>query len=358
MTEVASMRIVAPLAYSIRYIPRKGSKEKNMSVVELMEWDIPEASMSDTTAGISARVPIRRIDRGLNWIIHTWRLFDGDLIREAGRRPGGFTAIEAQHLPRFVDGTVRSNFTFQFLSAMGLDNSTEHYNAAVDLMTGKTTVEQERRSISAPEKILGDDRDAAIEFTQRILSRFVLIDGRLWKRTPEPLLKLTIENLEMRSDIDYNERDECQFPDPRATPSWVLYLPFCDQSRIAEIEGSKQLPPCHHVAVDNISAEAPVTRDGNLWHASRAANYLIAQTAERLGNEDRQAVESWMALRELVNAKDATAGELLEAINVLRGSLSDSCSDADAGVAELLTFVEEYPVQQTAKVSQPRSFGV
>ncbi len=346
------MRIVAPLAYSIRYIPRRNASEKTMSFVELTEWDIPEVSMADTVHGITARIPIIKMDRSVAWTTLKWRLLDGQLVREAGRRQGGFTDIQEKHLPRLVNGTIRSNFVFQFLSAMGLDNSTPHYNAAADLLSGRTTVEQMRRQLPAAQKIVSHDRQAALEFTQRILSRFVLIDGCLWKRTREPLLKLSIANLEMRSEIDFNERDEELLPDTRTEASWVRYLPFCEHSRIAEIEQGKHLPPSHHVAVDYISPDAPVTRDGNLWHASRAASYLLAATAAELGDEDRQTMASWMDLRDVANGEETTTDDLLKAIDDLRASLSKRHRTADATVDELLTLVNRHSVPTVTHVGQ------
>lgn len=54
---------------------------------------------------------------------------------------------------------------------------------------------------------------------------------------------------------------------------------------------SKHLPPSNHVAVDHISAEAPVTRDGNLWHASWATDFLLAQNSAT--RADRQSKTGW-----------------------------------------------------------------
>jgi hypothetical protein len=160
----------------------------------------------------------------------------------------------------------------------------------------------------------------------------------------------------MRSEIVYNEDDERRFENPQSEQQWCMHLPFCDQGRIAEIERKKQLPPVPQVTVESISDDAPVTREPNLWHARRAAKYLLVNTESGIGSEERQTLENWMELRDLSRDNDASTAELTEAINVLKRSLSDSYREVQTETDWLLRFTEpsEQPQTQVGGVSLRR----
>ena len=340
------MRIVAPLAYSLRYIPKNGSKERVEAFVELVDWEIPEFLIEEANLAIEARIPIVRNDGSVKWIPRRWRLLEGGLIRSMSSFSGN--EMRAEHLPhRKKDGRIRSNFNFEFLEALGLKNSTEHYNLAQDAIMGRDSFERQRRKMPPPENIISSDREEALELTQRILGRLVIIDGFVWKRTREPLIKLSISNLEMRSEIDFCEDDETRYPPPPRDPSWSMHLPFCDQGRIAEIEGDKQLPSVPQVAIDSISDDAPITRDVNLWHARRAAGYLLSNAESGIGNEERQTLENWMELRDLSRDNDASTAELTGAINALKQSLSNAYREVQTETDWLLRFTDPGEQPQT-----------
>lgn len=348
------MRIVAPLAYSIRYIPRNGSKERVEAFVELIDWDIKEVSNEETTPAIEARIPIIRNDGGVKWIPRRWRLLDGDLIRFMSSFSG--SAMLAKNLPHWKDGRIRSNFNFEFLGVLGLNDSHEHFHLAQAAIGGWDIFERQRRKLPPPEKIISSDREVALTFTQRILGRLVIIDGFVWKRTPEPSIRISISNLEMRSEIDFNEGDEVRFAPPPREPGWSMQLPFLDHPRIAEIERKKQLPPVPQVTVDEISDDAPVTRDVSLWHARRTAEYLLANTQSGIGSEERQTLENWMELRDLSRDNDASTAELTEAINALKRSLSNGYREVQTEADCLLRYTEpsEQPQTQVGGVSLRR----
>lgn len=332
------MRIVAPLAYSIRYIPRNGSKERVEVFVELIDWDIPEVSNEETTPAIEARIPIVRNDGGVKWVPKRWRLLDGELIRFVSSFSGN--EMVAENLPHWKDGRIRSNFNFEFLGLLGLNDSHEHHNLAQDAIMGRDSFERQRRKLPPPESIISSDREEALAITQRILGRLVIIDGFVWKRTREPSIRISIANLEMRSEIDYDEGDEVRFATPPSELGWSMRLPFLDQGRITEIEREKQLPPVPQVTVDEISDDAPVTRGVSLWHARRTAEFLLANTESGIGSEGRQTLENWLNLRDLSRDEDTTADELAEAVTALRLSLSEGYREIGIEADQLLRFAQ------------------
>ncbi|MCV9963525.1 hypothetical protein OIU34_16605 [Pararhizobium sp. BT-229] len=317
----------------------------------MIDWEIPEFSIEEANPAIEARIPIVRNDGGVKWIPRRWRLLEGGLIRFMSSYSGN--EMWAENLPHRVNGTIKANFNFEFLGVLGLNDSPEHYNLAQDAIMGRASFEQQRRKLPPPENIISSDREEALALTQRILGRLVIIDGFVWKRTLEPLIRLSISNLEIRSEIDFSEDDEKRFPPPPRDPSWSMHLPFCDQGRIAEVERDKQLPPVPQVTIDSISDDAPVTRDATLWHARRAAQYLLANTESDIGSEDRLSLENWMDLRDLTYDKDASTIELTEAIKALQLSLSDRYREVRTETDWLLSFVgprEEMPIPEGGSV--------
>jgi hypothetical protein len=333
------MRIVAPLAYSVRYIPKNGSKERTEAFVDLIEWNIPEVSNEDAPLAIEARTPIASRHGTMQWAIKRWKLFEGGLIRTMSNSYGNVMA--AENLPQWKNGRIRSNFNFEFLGALGLNYSQEHYNLAQDAIMGRESFERQSRKLPQPDRIISSDREEALAVTQRILRRFVIIDGLVWKKTREPLIRVSISNIElMMSEIDYGEWDEVRFATPPSEIAWSMNLPLLDHGRIAEIELDRRLHAMPQVAVDEISEDAPITRDVSLWHARRAAENLLAKTEHGIGSEKRQTVENWVALRELSRDEDATSVLLTDAVIALKLSLSNRYKEVRIETDWLLKFTE------------------
>lgn len=293
--------------------------------LELMEWDVPEVSMSDTSEGIWIRTPIVRINGNIAWTAQQWRMLDGKLIREAGRTPGGVSHIHADHLPRYENGRIRSNFIFQFLNdVLHLPNGHEHYNLAHRTMVDMAEPEA-RRNVAVPpaREMIGNDRDKELAIVERILRRLVLVDGVLWKRTREPLLKVSNTYLQLDCIIDYNEDDERRGDVERPHPGEFM-LPLVAWHRVGLLEQLKGLPPHIHGAVDSVSPEASVTRDTDKWLAKRAAEFLLKSTADCLGDRTADAVRLWIDLRDLVAEGETTdLADMLEAIQGVRIAMAD-----------------------------------
>ncbi|MBY3151188.1 hypothetical protein HFO56_02040 [Rhizobium laguerreae] len=293
--------------------------------VELLEWDIPEISMSDTSDGIKARRPIFLRSGQISWAVQEWRMLDGSLIREAGRRHSGVSHIHADHLPRYENGRIKSNYIFQLLNdVLNLFDSHEQYNLAHKIMIEMAEPGARLRvELPAAREIVSNDRAEALAITERILSRLVLVDGVLWKRTSEPLLKVSNKYLQLDCTINYNEGDENRSAAEELRPGEFM-LPLVDWQRVAFLEQRKGLPPLAHGVVDSVAADAPVTRDTDLWLAQRAATYLVDKTAACIGDRTAEAVRLWVDLRDMASAGAAvTPSELLESIEFLRNSTLD-----------------------------------
>ncbi|MCS4089578.1 hypothetical protein [Rhizobium sp. BK176] len=319
------MRIVVPLTYTVRYVPRRGTGVRSAPFLELMEWDVPEISMADTSDGIWIRTPIVRANGTIAWAAQQWRIFEGELIREAGRRPGGVSHIHADHLPHYENGRIRSNFIFQFLNeVLHLRNSHEHYNLAHRTMVDMATPGA-RLDVALPpaREVVGDDRESNLAVVERILGRLVLVDSVLWKRTLEPLLKVSNSYLQLDCTIDYNDDDEKRSVVEPLRPG-EFTIPLVDWQRVATIEQRKGLPSHVHGVVDSVSPESPVTRDTDLWLAKRAAEFLLESTAGLLGERMAEEVRLWIDLRDLVAEGDGAAlRDLLDGIESLRSAMSD-----------------------------------
>lgn len=319
------MRIVVPLTYSVRYVPRRGTGVRSAPFLELIEWDVPEVSMADTSEGIWIRTPVVRTNGDITWTAQQWRVLDGGLIREAGGRQHWVSHILADHLPRNENGRIRSNFIFQFLNdVLHLPNGHEHYNLAHWTMVDMAEPGARLNVVLPPAtEVVGNDRDESLAVVERILSRLVLVDGVLWKRTREPLLKVSSSYLQLDCTIDYNEDDEKRGGVEGPRPGEFV-LPLVAWHRVGSIELRKGLPPRVHGAVDSVSPDAPVTRDTDLWLATRAAEYLLRETAGRLGDSANEAVRLWVDLRDMVEDGDRTAAaELLEGIHELKIAMID-----------------------------------
>jgi hypothetical protein len=341
------MRIIAPLAYHIRYIPRRGSNIRLAPFVELIEWDVPEISMSDTADGISLRTPLVRLNGIPSWIAQEWRLLNGELLREAGRINGSISNIQAQHLPHVENDRLKSNFIFQFLNLLKLHqaNELDHlhsfndlYNLAQELMTSGLPVDQIRSRLPPAREVVSDNREKALEITERILSRLVLVDGILWKKTKEPLMRVTISNLELNCTIDFNEEDENR--QSVRSKGHEFLLPLCDWARVAQIEQRLGLPQHTYGVVDRVAPLAPVARDAKLWHSRKVASRLIELVSEILGDQAPEAVQAWIHLRELVVQETATAPELLGGVEVLLGNLGGDVDDIRNETETLLDIAE------------------
>ncbi|MBY3433382.1 hypothetical protein HFN89_04300 [Rhizobium laguerreae] len=319
------MRIVVPLTYTVHFVPRRGTGVRNAPFVELLEWDVPEVSMSDTSDGIKARTPIFLRSGQISWAVQEWRMLDGSLIREAGRRHGGVSHIHADHLPRYENGRIKSNYIFQLLNdVLNLFDSHEQYNLAHKIMIEMAEPGARLRvELPAAREFVSNDRAEALAITERILSRLVLVDGVLWKRTGEPLLKVSNKYLQLDCAINYNERDENRSVAAELRPGEFM-LPLVDWQRVAFLEQRKGLPPLVHGVVESVAADAPVTRDTDLWLAQRAANYLLGKTAACIGDRTAETVRLWVDLRDMAaDGAAATLPELLEGIEGLRNSMSD-----------------------------------
>jgi hypothetical protein len=316
------MRIVVPLTYWIDYVPRRGTGVRRAPFLELLEWEVPEISMSDTSEGIWIRTPILRRDGGISWNAQQWRMLDGGLIREAGRRHGGFSHIQADHLPRYENGRIRSNFIFQLLNdVLNLFDTHEQYNLAHKTMV-EMALPGAKLNIPMPaaREIVSNDRPQALAITERILGRLLLVDGVLWKRTREPLLRVSNTYLQFDCMIDYNEDDEKRSCVGELR-SGEFTLPLVDWQRVARLEQRKGLPPHVHGAVDSVSEDAPVTRDAERWLARRAAEFLLERTANSLGECEADAIQKWVHLRDLLS-EEGVAADFIAGIEVLSDAMS------------------------------------
>lgn len=315
------MRVVVPVTFEATFVPKNGKRPRTGYFVDHLDWEIPAIDGLFTKSVIFAWTPVT--SPRTPWVAHEWRVHEGGMIRALRSATG--IPVQEENLPRW-DGPerIKSNFVFEFMGVLGVDRNAEHNHLAHSAIADPSVFGRFREIPG--DRIIACDRDEALAKTVNTLSKLVMVDGMLWRKTFEPHIRLTVSNLSLISEIVPDDGDEGRFPKAaRQFPEWEMTLPFHDHAMIAAIETARGLPASRHVQVDFIADDAPVTTDTRQWHARSIASRLLEKTSSGIGAESGQAISEWTTLRGLIEAGETSSDAMVAAIDGLLASLSPAC---------------------------------
>lgn len=185
------MHVRAPFAYSVDYFKNEGRKLVQRTLVDYVEGEVPEISLSESL------VAIRWRQRGR---IGDWtspvevRTYQGRFYAK-----GGYDTFD--RLPTDVDAAVLSHPDADTRTAALFSGESfgRFLSAVQDHLKGKN---QKRPSPKDIETDLGDDLAERRADAENRLARLVTIDGKVWREIDEPTLAVRAdEGIQFESQI-------------------------------------------------------------------------------------------------------------------------------------------------------------
>jgi hypothetical protein len=324
------MKIVVPLAYTVRGIPKNGRVERDLHVVELIDWELREADETEAPIGVIAVVKnghptLRERDQ---LVI---RRFEGGFLRHASEAEYNWAnPLRRQELPVWRDGRIHSNYIVGFLALLPMESYGALFLAAKGLMTNGNS---EKSNVDPAEKmreILYSDRDEALERTAKSMENLVLVGDVLWQKA-EPRWKLKEASGYVHAFVGYRHFGE----EPHHR-----FLPLGDYDML---EAAADALGGHLVSEGTIPfvAEGIVIDKGPEMSIRRIADFLIEDLAASLGDFPADLADAWLALRDCLDADDECGSDELAAVtDALLSGLAARDWETPSRVRDELSFAE------------------
>ena len=343
------MKIVAPVAYTIRGIPKTArTRVADHHVADIVEWEVPEVSSDETSLAIELRTGTAETIWEPTWDRTELRHFRDALIFS----PGKMSPLKGWELPHFVGGKVQSNYIVGFVGLFDFKPYGQFVNVAVHAVDN-----------AAPSSIgmSAEDRFSLIETSTKavataeveaVLESLVLVDGILWRKVTDPKLCVCVYEDHARAYVDPGELP----PRERDSKGNRVYeFPLTEAERLQDIAAALGKPLWQTVLIDSISDQWKFPVDPTEKTVLRAVRETLAETASQLGGMPREDVLAWMEVRDMLRDADSTStATLREACSAIRELPSVVVGPESSALFRLLETV--YP--KTREPGTSRSVSV
>ncbi|MBY3433381.1 hypothetical protein HFN89_04295 [Rhizobium laguerreae] len=320
------MRVVFPVPYLDRLEPR--SEDLCIRLDDVVECEVPEATIADARIVVSARSSRIGEDNGVYWRRNDLRYHGGKLLRRAGHTAAPDNYIEAQDLPQRLRGRIDWKH-IGFVPLLPGSKDRYLHDAAVAVRHGKSGFIRIRARLDE-ELLVEWSRDRMREMTQRALERLVVVDGEVWKQTNWPRIMLGGDR-ELMALLTFDEEKEWVRPHYGHMTSEHRMILLSQAHKIPDIaaEAGRPLAEGYQVAVDYIARDALPFLNERVDEAWRVAATLEHRVSSIIGEQSPAAVASWLALREAVRERDpkAEVDDILEIVFTLKDALDRDRSD-------------------------------
>lgn len=235
----------------------------------------------------------------------------------------------AGHLP--TPGRRRSppDMAFQLMRLMPMSVGEPIHNASVTALTNGGISSQ------STDETPSADRNGRIARARRVAESFVVVGDHVWRKVPEPKLKLTVSSNGTASlnvyfgGAHWDENGKGHFPDE-------YILPFTIGEDLADFIESQQLTMNGLSTVGLVPLPEVFTFSAALSLAETAALSVLRKTEKHIGSLDPESIGRWMDLREIATPfnrfeqsiwndirGEVPAGEILELVKPLAAVVPD-----------------------------------
>jgi hypothetical protein len=317
-----SMRIAAPLFYAVAGITRRGKRLRSVSFVDVIAWDIDEFRLSDTEHAITTA----NWHRGHDFDEYEFRIMNGTFVRPTAF-PGGYRPLQRKELVR-VDG---DRFAYGSLAILceqiGYNpGNLELYQKALRLFQGPSDIVGRIPDYSSVmETIVSSGRETELLRLQRCLGSMMIMGDTLWRRTHEPLVKLSIFPDRLEAALHFEDGSMPFVPtDDRPAQSIILPLAAFKRDHFSAALGKRF---DSDVSILEPSSYVGPSVDVSLWAARRAASLLSLMGRSSAGDMPSDVLHNWLALRGEATDTAVSASEMVEVLTPVQDWLAQQGHD-------------------------------
>lgn len=320
------MKVSVPFGY----YRREPGQLVSTPVVEFIDAEAPELSQSEVRAVAYYSVH----GEPLGCLRH-----EGDFLvpLDALGRP-----VNAAHMPSPARKRSLPEMAFQLTRLMPMSIGEPIQLVCVTALTNGIITHHHTEGTQSP------DREGRIARAKRVAESFVIVGGHVWRKVPEPKLKLTVNSNSTASlgvyfgGTHWNENGKSKFEDE-------YVLPFTIGDQLSDFVELRQLNMQDLSPVGLIPDPEVFTFSAALSLAETAALTVLRKTEKHLGSLDRDNIVRWMDLREMAAPfnrfdqsvwndirGDVPAAEILELVAPLARAVPDETT------REIITAVIEW----------------
>lgn len=179
------MQIRAPFAYSIDHYLRGGRKRVSRTLIDHVEWDVPEISAAEAPVAVRWQQTGRRMDGVYASLV---RCHEGQFYESAVQTWRNQGLAEVSGATSLI---IRPNQKSQAAAVFTGEVGGRHFDAVEHHLMGRKP--QKRPDARDVEFELCDDHDERRAAAEARLERVLLIDGDIWRRIHEPTLAVTAD---------------------------------------------------------------------------------------------------------------------------------------------------------------------
>lgn len=341
------MKVSVPFGY----YRREPGQLVSTPVVEFIDAEAPELSHREVRAAAYYSVH----DEPVECMWH-----EGDFLvpLDVRGRP-----LRAGHMP--TPGRRRStpDMAYQLMRLMPMSTGEPIQMVCVTALTNGII------SHHPTEETPPADRNGRIARAKRVAESFVIVGGHVWRKAPEPKLKLTVSsNANASLDVyfggtHWDENGKSNFEDQ-------YILPFTIGEQLSDFVESRQLNMQGPSPVGIVAAPDVFTFSAAMSLAETAALRVLRKTEKHVGALDRDSIARWMDLREMAapfNRFDhsvwndvrgnVSAAEILELAAPLARAVPDE--DAKGIMTAMIEWADRLDTASNERrMAQPAGFGV
>ena len=166
--------ITVPFHYGLEFVPLRGSAVRSVKVADSIDVEVPDVSREDAPIRIQAHTHIARYDR---------RLFEGNLYGSLNTKTV-LMEIPIRNMPPAWGGEVSESFDGEAMAMSTLFQGDSP--ACID--PGRARPVERPLGIS---RVVQDGRDACVEAIRAAAGSLLLVNGRLFRKSPAPVRALT-----------------------------------------------------------------------------------------------------------------------------------------------------------------------
>jgi NOL1/NOP2/fmu family ribosome biogenesis protein len=341
------VKISIPFGY---YRAQVSAKTTRSAVVEFIDADAPVISADEAPVVASWRV--KNLPPRNDWKTTSCRHFQGNFLVPVVGGRGEFLTDE--DLPKPDDKTSKAAYTLMALMPMFPAEPIQV--ACLEALSsgevGNGRIVDHRVEL---------DRAGRIQRADRVARSFVVIDGTVWRRVPEPKLKLCVFSGKMArlgiyfGGIHLDENGKTNF-----RGEYIVPMPAAQQSLdlvqghgIVMLEGD---------IVETVDRPDLFTFSASMSLAETLSRRVASELKSHVGLLDHDDIARWVDLREMTERLgrfdysvgndirgEFDAPEMLDLIGHLAGAMPDTVSRRDILMA--LSLAQEFEQTMTARAA-------
>jgi hypothetical protein len=316
------MKVSIPFGY---YRGQVSPKTTRPAVVEFIDADALVISGNDAAVAAEWKPRLRFHD---DWDAVTCRCLQGDFLVPLGNGPE--TAVMVDDLPTPLN--KKSGRASVLMGLMPMNTGEPIHKACMEALA---TGEDRWSGLDVSEAEY--DRNARIQYAMRVATSLVVIDGAVWRKVPEPKLKMEISGGFARlgvyfGGIHWSEKG-------RHTRRGEYVLPLTASDDVRELLEFHGLQLAAGEIVKRVHLPALFTFRASASLAEVLSRWMVGELREYVGSLDHEQIVRWVDLREMserVGKVDKSFGhdfrgdfrhqEMLDNVDHLAGCVRDAAA--------------------------------